>query len=123
MPVHFILYVAEQSKSCEFYTRVLARSPRLNVPGMTEFVLEDNCILGLMPTASIERLLGVHTVAERQICRAELYLHVDCPEAWYERALQAGGRPLSAVQMRDWGDEVTYCADPDGHVLGFARTQ
>lgn len=123
MRAHLILYVAEQSKSCQFYARLLAQDPRLNVPGMTEFLIDENCILGLMPCSSIERLLGVPTAAEQQIARAELYLHVDCPQTWYERALQAGGRPLSPVQMRDWGDQVAYCADPDGHVLGFARSQ
>lgn len=36
---HFILYVEDQGRSTEFYTRVLGREPSLNVPGMTEFEL------------------------------------------------------------------------------------
>jgi predicted alpha/beta superfamily hydrolase len=36
---HFILYVAEPQRSRDFYAAVLAQAPRLEVPGMTEFVL------------------------------------------------------------------------------------
>ncbi|MBS2040813.1 hypothetical protein JST97_37850 [bacterium] len=123
MRAHLILYVCEQMVSCEFYSRLLNQDPRLDVPGMTEFVINENCILGLMPNSSIQRLLGINSVVEREIARAELYLHVECPETWYERALQAGARPLSPAQLRDWGDRVAYCSDPDGHILGFACCQ
>lgn len=55
---HTILYVDDQDKSTAFYTCVLAKQPRLNVPGMTEFDLTGDAVLGLMPKASILRLLG-----------------------------------------------------------------
>ena len=29
--------------------------------------------------------------------------------------------PLSRVRERDWGEEVAYFADPDGHVIAVAR--
>ncbi len=47
---HFILYVEDQSKSTEFYSKLLNQNPTLNVPGMTEFKLTDNSVLGLMPS-------------------------------------------------------------------------
>ena len=58
LKAHFILYVTDQARSTAFYAQVLALSPTLNMPGMTEFTLADQCILGLMPEASIKRLLG-----------------------------------------------------------------
>jgi hypothetical protein len=49
--IHLILYVNDQAHSADFYARVLACAPSLNVPGMTEFTLSANCVLGLMPEA------------------------------------------------------------------------
>ncbi len=120
---HFIWYVADQAHSTAFYQATLNATPRLHVPGMTEFVLPGGAILGLMPEAGIERLLGASTVrpsAARGIPRAELYLLVQDPGTWHARALAAGGRELSALQPRAWGHTAAYAQDPDGHVLAFA---
>lgn len=122
---HFILYVAEQAKSSSFYTKVLGLSPRLNVPGMTEFVLSDGAILGLMPEEGIRRLLGAalpDPSGARGIPRSEVYLLVDRPEEYMERALAAGATELSPLGLRRWGHVAAYCLDPDAHVLVFAVT-
>jgi len=120
--VHFILYVADQARSTGFYTRVLAKEPALNVPGMTEFSLGEGVVLGLMPESGIRRLLGpaLPDPAGSRSPRAEVYLRVDSPTLWHDRALAAGAVELSAPAMRDWGHFVSYCLDPDGHVLAFA---
>lgn len=39
MQAEFILYVADQARSRDFYRTVLATEPTLDVPGMTEFDL------------------------------------------------------------------------------------
>lgn len=121
--VNFILYVRDQRASAEFYRCVLATEPTLDVPGMTEFRLGDGVVLGLMPETGIERLLAgaVHPVAAGPVPRAELYLLVDDPAACHARALAAGGRELSPLAARDWGEAAAYSQDPDGHVLAFAR--
>ncbi len=122
---HFILYVRDQAKSAQFYNEVLNTKPSLNVPGMTEFRLNDDCILGLMPEAGIKRLLGA-TIRDPAlgsgIPRAELYLRVFDPEGYHERAIAAGAKELSAMQRRNWGDVAGYSEDPDGHVLVFAKS-
>lgn len=120
---YFILYVHDQLTSTTFYARVLGYPPRLNVPGMTEFALTGGAILGLMPESGIRRLLGPRLpdpANARGIPRAELYLLVDEPAAYLERALAAGAAPLSPLQPRDWDHLAAYCLDPDGHVLAFA---
>ena len=58
MKSHFILYVANQEKSTRFYEIVFAQKPTLNVPGMTEFELNEGSVLGLMPSQGIKKLLG-----------------------------------------------------------------
>lgn len=120
---HFILYVADQTLSTDFYTRVLAGAPRLHVPGMTEFQLAGGAVLGLMPISGIRRLLGtalVDPATGHGIPRAELYLMVDDADAHHARALEAGASELSPMARRSWGHLAAYSADLDGHVLAFA---
>ena len=120
---HFILYVTDQAASTTFYSRVLGRPPSLDVPGMTEFELGAGAILGLMPAAGIARLLGdrLPAVAGPDTTKGELYLVVDDAAAFHARAMEAGARELSPLRRRDWGEDVAYSLDPDGHVLAFAQ--
>lgn len=120
---HFILYVDDQRKSADFYAVVLNKSPRLDVPGMTEFELAGDAILGLMPKTSLPRLFGNQLAGSELpagLLRAEIYLLVDNPAEYHQRALGAGAQNLSDLARRDWGDVAAYCFDPDGHVLAFA---
>lgn len=122
---HFILYVANQERSTVFYSAVLGVAPRLDVPGMSEFELPGGAVLGLMPEAGIRRLLGSELpdpARANGIPRAELYFCVAAADACHARALAAGARELSPLLPRDWGHEVAYSLDPDGHVLAVAMT-
>ena len=124
MRSYFILYVADQERSTAFYKTVLASDPLLHVPGMTEFTLPSGAILGLVPERRIKALLGQalpDPAAAHGIPRAELYLLLEEPAAFHERALRNGARELSALAPRDWGHTAAYSLDPDGHVIAFAR--
>lgn len=124
MKANFILYVSDQIRSTDFYAKVLGFEPTLNVPGMTQFRLGEGCVLGLMPENGIKRLLGdtlPDPAGANGIPRAELYLRVDDPEAFHQRAIKHGGKELSAVDKRNWGDLAGYSMDCDGHVIVFAR--
>ena len=114
-----ILFVEDQGRSRDFYQVVLGREASLDVPGMTEFQLTPHSKLGLMPRAGASRLLGEEEISPGGI-GGELYLYVPDPQAWVDRALAAGGRLVSALQPRNWGDRAAYLKDPDGHLLAFA---
>lgn len=116
--VHFILYVGNQSASRIFYERLLKQEPRLDVPGMTEFELGPNTILGLMPEAGIESLLPIKTSPITPRC--ELYLVFADLTASLQRALDAGARLLSPPEVRSWGARVAYLLDPDQNVIALA---
>jgi len=120
---HFILYVDDQERSTDFYSSVLLLEPRLHVPGMTEYDLPGGGVLGLMPEAGIRKLLGL-TLPDpskaQGIPRSELYLMVADAEKFHSRALAAGAKELSPMQLRSWGHVVGYSLDPDSHVLAFA---
>jgi catechol 2,3-dioxygenase-like lactoylglutathione lyase family enzyme len=121
---HFILYVKDQYASARFYSDVLGRKPKLHVPGMTEFELGKECVLGLMPEAGIKRLLGPSLpdpALSKAVPRAELYLVVEDAATCQSRALGAGAREMSPLSLMDWGHKAAYSLDPDGHVLAFAE--
>lgn len=120
---HFILYVADQQRAMEFYSKTLGATPTLHVKGMTEFTLAG-AVLGLMPETSASRLLGIDLerfAVGRGTPRAEVYLVVDDPAQLHQGAIAAGATEISALSPRDWGHEAAYSLDPDGHVLAFAR--
>jgi predicted enzyme related to lactoylglutathione lyase len=120
----FILYVQSQERSKLFYKSVLMKEPRLDVPGMTEFMLTDHSVLGLMPENGIAKILSEKTPHPSEgngIPRNEIYLYVEDPENYYDRAIRAGGKEISKFEERNWGDSVAYCSDPDGHILAFSK--
>lgn len=122
--VEFILYVHNKKVASDFYASVLEKKPINDEDGITEFELGSNCILGLMPEQGIAKILQPimpHPSLANGTPRCELYLHVDNPQNYLERAFMAGAVLISPNKMRDWGDEVGYCADLDGHILAFAR--
>ena len=124
MSTMLIFYVKDQVKSKLFYESVLGKSPSLDVPGMTEFELENNTSLGLMPEDGIKRLLGdklPHPNQGNGIPRAELYIHVDDPNSYHSRAVESGATELTPLKNMNWGDKVAYSMDIDGHVLAFAK--
>ncbi|MBP7810011.1 MAG: VOC family protein [Bacteroidia bacterium] len=124
MEIEFILYVADQEKSKNFYSTLLNKTPSLDVPGMTEFLLDEKIKLGLMPEAGINKILSGKTPHPKDgngIPRCELYLKSEDLNTYYQNALKAGAKIISEPASRDWGDKVVYVADPDGHIIAFAE--
>lgn len=112
-----ILYVADQARARAFYEVVLDAVPSLDVPGMTEFDL-GGVTLGLMPSDDIVELVPGLAAGTGQRC--ELYLRRSEAAALLARIVAAGGRLLSDLQPRPWGETVGYALDLDGHVLAIA---
>lgn len=115
--------MADQKRSTDLYAKVLAIKPTLDVPGMTEFKLSDQHVLGIMPEKGIKRLLGEKLpdpAVAKGTPRAELYFRIEKPEQFQLRVIELGMKELSPIQPRDWGDRAGYVLDPDGHVLASA---
>ncbi|GEM50807.1 hypothetical protein EB1_05970 [Empedobacter brevis NBRC 14943 = ATCC 43319] len=122
--IQTILYVNDQQASTDFYARLFRQPPDLDVPGMTEFKLAENCKLGIMPNKGIAKILSdktPHPDEGNGIPRCELYFYVDNVEFEFENAVKAGAWCISPVEDRDWGDRAGYVADPDGHIIAFAE--
>ncbi len=124
--VEFILYVADQVRSKVFYEELFKLKPGLDVPGMTEFDLMDGVKLGLMPENGIAKILTEKVPHPKQgngIPRCELYLKVKNAEEYINRGVQLGGKEISTLKKRDWGDTVGYISDVDGHIIAFAENR
>lgn len=121
---HLILYVKDQKRSRDFYRDVLQLEVVLDVPGMTEFQLSTDTKLGLMPESGIQKILQdivPNPALGSGIPRCEIYLYVDDPTTYFQRAIESGAIQIQEETPREWGDSVTYCADLDGHILAFAK--
>ncbi len=122
--VEIILYVSNPKRSSVFYQNLLRKTPDLEVPGMTEFIISDTCKVGLMPNSGIAKILKDKMPSPDSgngIPRCELYLLVEDIEQEYENAISIGAKLLRPIQDMDWGDRVCYFADPDGHIIAFAH--
>lgn len=123
MICHTILFVADQKRSADFYREFLGFEPTLDVPGMTEFRLGPNSVLGLMPESGIKRILGdtiQNSGPASRNPRSEIYLKVQYPQEYFDRAIELGAKILSPLQPRNWGDTASYIMDPDGHLVVVA---
>ena len=120
----FILYVADQSRSANFYSELLSMEPVLNVPGMTEFNLSQASKLGIMPEKGIAKIIADktrHPLDGNGIPRCEIYIVVDDILPYYERAIALGALLVSDIMERDWGHRVCYFSDRDGHIIAIAK--
>ena len=123
MKVHTILYVRDQEESKNFYSTLLNFEPILHVPGMTEFKLSDEHILGLMPEKGIINLLGdkiPDVMKGNGIPRVEIYFRVENPAVFHKKAIELGAKEISPLLKRNWGDDVAYSMDFDGHIIAFS---
>lgn len=121
---HIIFYVEDQQKSTEFYSQLLNLKPTLNVPGMTEFTLIDNAVLGLMPAAGIKKLLKEKIELPQKTIntpRAEIYLVVDNAEEYIRRAQEMKVAVIDEFADRNWGHRAIYYEDLDGYIIVFAE--
>ncbi|WP_234110677.1 MULTISPECIES: VOC family protein [Chryseobacterium] len=122
--VHTIFYVENKQQSTEFYERILGRKADLNVPGMTEFRISDDFVLGLMPNSGIAKILGDETPnpsSGKGIPRCELYLYVADVDKVYMEIRSFNIKIISPLEKRNWGDYSFYFSDLDGHIIAFAE--
>lgn len=119
-----ILYVKDQQKSTDFYQKVLRKQADLNVPGMTEFIINDFSKLGLMPNVGIAKIITPslpHPDLGNGIPRCELYFIVENLQEEYQNIKNLGAKIISETEERNWGDTAFYFSDLDGHVIAFAE--
>jgi predicted enzyme related to lactoylglutathione lyase len=125
MPDHIltILAVADLPRAANFYRAVFNWPVIVDVPVYVEFALPRRQRLGLYQREAFARNTGQLPAAVEpgQLTGTEIYIYCEDPAAALERITSTGGRLLSALSPRDWGDTAAYAADPDGNVVVVAR--
>ena len=118
-----ILAVRDLAVSAAFYDGLFGWEKTVDVPVYVEYALPGGQRIGLYDREGFARNVGElpHATPPGSIGGCELYLYCPRPEELLDRIPALGGRLLSPVAERDWGDTVGYGADPDGHVLALAR--
>ncbi|MBI3926899.1 MAG: GNAT family N-acetyltransferase [Armatimonadetes bacterium] len=121
-PVLTILAVSDLEASLNFYRSAFDWPIREKTPVYAELQMPGSR-LGLYERNGFGRNLGrtPRPAEPDAVTGTELYFHCSDPGPVLERLERAGGRPLSPLSPRPWGEEVGYQADPDGNVLAIAR--
>jgi len=119
-----ILAVQDMQQARAFYEAAFDWTVKVDVPVYVEYEMPDGKHIGLYERDSFGENTGAvpRAVADGELTGTELYFHSDHLEADLERVRNAGGRLLSDLAPRDWGDEAAYFADPDGNLIVVARS-
>lgn len=118
-----VFYVENLETSKLFYTTVLDQSPILDEPELVEFQLMRNFKLGLVPLKGIVHTLNLAVRHRPEGCMpaCEICLKHEDPEGCLVLFEAAGGKLIQPLKTMDWGEEVAYGLDPDGHMIAFSR--
>ena len=101
----------------DFYCSVLGATERLRMPapdgriGHAELQLGDSMIMLADENAQMD-VRGPRAIGGTPV---SLHVYVEDSDAVFERAVQAGGKALQAVEDRFYGDRAGQFEDPFGH--------
>ncbi|MBX3022464.1 MAG: hypothetical protein KF799_12395 [Bdellovibrionales bacterium] len=114
-----VLYVKDMARSSDFYSQVFNAAAVPAPLGAVRFSVGDFSF-GLMPESTAKSRFGP-MIADPHLSggtsRLEMWIPVPSPKDCLERALSAGAKLLSPLQLRECGDSSASVLDPDGHVL------
>ena len=126
VPVRHVLLVLsceDVARAKAFYVRAFGWEVVVDLPVYVEMAVPTGLRVGLYaPDLYASNTGEPPASAPRSGTTAcELYLSVDDPRSALDRLVAAGGRLLTPVAPRRWGDEAGYVADPEGNVVAVAR--
>jgi predicted enzyme related to lactoylglutathione lyase len=122
--VQVILAVSDLARTLDFYERAFGwpRNERIDYSNYVELLPSDGGAVGLYQRAGFAEEVGADPadVPEGQVPPAYVYTRVDDVDATIARITEAGGRPLSSLAPRAWGETAAWFADPDGNVVAVS---
>jgi catechol 2,3-dioxygenase-like lactoylglutathione lyase family enzyme len=124
--VQVIFAVADLKRSLEFYEHAFGwpRNDRIHYSNYVELIPPDGGTLGLYEREGYAATVGAQpTITENgRVAPAYVYVRVADVRATVAAIEEAGGRPLSPLAVRSWGEEAAWFADPDGNVVALAQS-
>jgi predicted enzyme related to lactoylglutathione lyase len=123
--VQVIFAVADLVRSLDFYERAFGwpRNTMIDYSNYVELIPPDGGALGLFERDGFAGTVGATPSAppDGEVAPAYLYVRVEDVRATVADVEAAGGRPLSALAHRSWGEDAAWFADPDGNVVAVAQ--
>ena len=120
-----IFAVSDVGRSADFYERAFGwpRNDRIDYEEYVELLPPDGGALGLYQREGFADMVGAAPaeVPDGRVAPGYLYVRVDDVRTAAEAVAAAGGRPLSPLASRSWGEEAAWFADPDGNVVAVAQ--
>jgi predicted enzyme related to lactoylglutathione lyase len=119
-----IFAVSDLERSLAFYESAFdwPRNDRIDFANYVELHPADGGTIGLYERTGFAETVGAEplSIDDGKVPPAYVYVRVDDVAATVARLEAAGGRPLSALRARDWGETAAWFADPDGNVIAVA---
>lgn len=111
------LVIRGAARAIEFYQKAFGAQELFRMPGPGGIVLHAEIQIGdsrIMLTDESPRM-GNHSPESLQGTPVGVFLYTEDADAFFQRAVAAGARPLMPVQQMPWGDRFGMLADPFGH--------
>lgn len=111
------LIIDGASAAIEFYGQVLGAVERMRMPGPdgkvghAELQIGDAMVMLADANPGMD-MPGPHTIGGTPVT---LHLYVEDADAVFEKAVQAGAKPLRPMEDRFYGDRSGQFEDPYGH--------
>jgi predicted enzyme related to lactoylglutathione lyase len=88
-----------------------------------EYLVPDGGAVGLYARDGFANEVGAEPVEidKGRVSSSYLYVRVDDVDATVAAIQEAGGRPLSELAERAWGERAAWFADPDQNVIAVAQ--
>ena len=119
-----ILAVTDLERSLAFYEAAFdwPRNVRIHYANYVELHPPDGGTLGLYERDGYAGTVGAEplSIDNGKVAPAYVYVRVDDVEQAGARIEAAGGRPLSPLSPREWGETAGWFADPDANVIAVA---
>lgn len=123
--MQLIFAVSDLARSLDFYERAFGwpRNTMIDYSNYVELIPPDGGTLGLFQRDGFAGTVGAEPmeVPNGHVAPAYAYVRVDDVEATVASVEAAGGRPLSPLAHRSWGEAAAWFADPDGNVVAVAQ--
>jgi predicted enzyme related to lactoylglutathione lyase len=121
-----IFAVSDLGRSLDFYECAFGwpRNDLIDYANYVELLPPDGGALGLYEREGFAQTVGADPtdVPNGRVAPAYLYVRVDDVEVAASRVGAAGGRSLSELAPRSWGETAAWFADPDGNVIAVAES-
>ena len=119
-----ILAVTDLERSLAFYESAFdwPRNARIDYANYVELHPPDGGTVGLYEREGYAQTVGAEPAptVEGKVAPAYVYVRVADVDESVTRLKAAGGRSLSPLRPRDWGETAAWFADPDGNVIAVA---